>query len=47
MPHYEMPRILVALKQPVAKPARHWLEEHRQRTWLERLTGVYPSWRVL
>lgn len=43
---YEMRRILVMLKQPVAKAARVWLEEHQQRDWLERLTVVYPSRRV-
>ncbi|MCH8806946.1 MAG: transposase, partial [Planctomycetes bacterium] len=43
---YEMRRILVTLKQPVAKAARIWLEEHQDRDWLERLTVVYPSRRV-
>jgi len=42
----EMRRILAALKQPVAKAARLWLEEQGQRAWLERLTVVYPSRRV-
>ena len=45
-PHYEMRRILVMLKQPVAKAARKWLEDNRQTTWLERLTVVYPSRKV-
>lgn len=44
--HYEMRRILAALKHPVAKAARQWLEEHRQRAWLQRLTVVYPSRKV-
>ena len=44
--HCEMRRILVALKQPVAKAARHWLQEHGRQAWLERLTVVYPSRRV-
>lgn len=41
-----MRRILVTLKQPVAKAARVWLEQHQQHAWLERLTVVYPSRRV-
>lgn len=41
--HYEMRRILVLLKQPVAKAAHHWLREHHQFAWIERLTVVYPS----
>jgi putative transposase len=45
-PHYEMRQILVALKQPVAKAARQWLEEQGQRTWLEKLTVTYPSRRA-
>jgi REP element-mobilizing transposase RayT len=44
--HYEMRRILAVLKQPVAKAARHWLEQHQHGAWLERLTVVYPSRRV-
>ena len=43
---YEMRRILVLFKQPVAKAARKWLEANRQSAWLERLTVVYPSRRV-
>ena len=31
----EMRRILVLLKQPVAKAARIWLDEHEQRAWHE------------
>ena len=40
---YEMRRILVHLKQPVAKAARAWLQEQHEHVWLERLTVVYPS----
>jgi len=43
---YEMRRILVVLKQPVAKAARQYLEDTGQRAWLERLTVRYPSRRV-
>lgn len=43
---YEMRRILVALKQPVAKAARQFLENTGQGTWLERLTVRYPSRQV-
>ena len=44
--HYEVRRILALLKQPVAKAARRWLEDHQRGAWLERLTVVYPSRRV-
>jgi putative transposase len=43
---YEMRKILVALKQPVAKAARRWLVEHGAQRWLERLTVTYPSREV-
>jgi putative transposase len=43
---YQMRRILVALKQPVAKAARQYLEDTGQRVWLERLTVRYPSRRM-
>jgi len=42
----EIRRVLVALKQPVAKAARQWLEDRRERAWLDRLTVDYPSRRV-
>ncbi len=42
-PQYEMRRILVTLKQPVAKAARKWLEENNHTNWLRTLTVVYPS----
>ena len=45
-PNYQMRRILVALKQPVAKAARQHLEVTGQRAWLERLTVRYPSRHV-
>ena len=45
-PDYEMRRILVALKQPVARAARRWLEATAQSAWLDRLTVTYPSRRV-
>ena len=41
-----MRRILALLKQPVAKAARQWLEEHGQADWLKKLMVVYPSRRV-
>ncbi len=43
---YEMKRILVALKRPVAKAARQWLAERGERRWIERLTVAYPSRQV-
>ena len=43
---YEMRRILVAIKQPVAKAARQWLVDHGEQQWLDKLTVVYPSRRV-
>ena len=43
---YGVSRILVALKQPVAKAAHRWLEEHRRLDWIERLSVTYPSRRV-
>ena len=41
--HYEMRRILPFLKQPVAKAARHWLEEQHQRAWLEQDRPLSPE----
>lgn len=43
---YDVSRILVALKQPVAKAARQWMEDHGRRDWIERLSVTYPSRRV-
>jgi len=40
---YEMRRILVALKRPVADAAHAHLEQTGQTRWLERLTVRYPS----
>ena len=40
---YEMRRILVALKRPVADAAREYLIRTGQTRWLDRLTVRYPS----
>ena len=44
--HYEMRQIFAALKRPVAKAARGWLEQHSEQAWLDKLTVMYPSRRV-
>ena len=44
--HYEIPRILLALKRPVADAAREHLERAGQTRWLEKLTVTYPSRQV-
>jgi len=43
---YEIRRILVELKRPVADAARAHLERKGEAKWLERLTVTYPSRRV-
>ena len=42
-PDYEMRRILVQLKRPVADAARQHLEDCCNESWLERLRVRYPS----
>jgi REP element-mobilizing transposase RayT len=45
-PDHAMRRILVQLKRPGRDAARRHLEASGNRTWLRRLTVVYPSRRV-
>lgn len=45
-PHYEMRRILAALKRPVAAAAKAFLVQQKDRDWLERLTVRYPTREV-
>ena len=44
--HYEMRRILAALKRPVSDAAREHLTQSGSTDWLERLSVNYPSRRV-
>lgn len=49
-PDYEMSRILAALKRPVSRMAKAYLEENQNTTWLNKLTthhGVARRFSIL
>lgn len=45
-PHYDISKVLVALKRPVSDAARNYLESSHDARWMDRLTVQYPSRRV-